>query len=63
MKAKSKLRFVLLQDCFSTYKVFEAKKSRVYPFTAILSELLSCHRDRNGGCGSAAEIIDTLDIK
>lgn len=62
-KLKSKLRFVLLQNCFSTYKDFKAKKGRAYPFSAILSELLSCHTDTNGGCGSAAEISDSLDIK
>lgn len=60
-KAKSKLRFVLLQ--FNTYKAFKAKPDRAYPFNAILSELLSCHADRNGGCCSAAEISDTLVIK
>lgn len=61
--AKSKLQFVLLQSCFSAYKAFKAKKGRAYPFNAILSELLSCHADRNGGCASGAEISDTLDIK
>lgn len=62
-KVKSKLRFVLLQNCLNTYKAFKAKADRAYPFNAILSELLSCHAGRNGDCGSAAEISDTVDIK